>query len=65
MNQPKRMVAWVMPAKVAELFHETLSLDAHSHAFDPKLRKQLHAALETVVKVGPEGFERVREKKRR
>ena len=45
MNKGKPVVQWTLPKWAAELILETLNQDARSAAFDPKLRKQLAAAL--------------------
>ena len=43
------MVTWKMSKEAADLLYETLSLDAESAAFDPKLREDISKALSEVV----------------
>jgi hypothetical protein len=49
MNGSLTPVHWTLPGWAAELILETLKLDSESPAFDPRLRKQLAAALAVVV----------------
>jgi hypothetical protein len=49
MNGSPTLVQWTLPSWAAELILETLKLDSESTAFDPRLRKQLAAALAAVV----------------
>jgi hypothetical protein len=47
MNQD--VVHWSLSRWAADLFHETLTRDSRSAAFDPKLREQLARALRLVT----------------
>jgi len=42
-------IQWMLPRWAAELIFETIKLDSESGAFDPALRKELAAALETIT----------------
>jgi len=45
----QNLVVWTLPQWAADLFHETLTRDSRSTAFDPNLRKQLASALSMVT----------------
>jgi hypothetical protein len=49
MNKDHQPVQWTLPKWAAELIFETVKLDSESSWFEPQLRKQLAAALDTVT----------------